>query len=126
MTAPYTEALIQALTAVQSIVGTVHLAASQEDDPDTSETLQTVLAVALTARNLLEVIVDETGPRDEPGAEPATTMGQVDEAPIFASMLRPDPATCEHKSALRWDDADAPGGVAIMCNACGEDPRELA
>lgn len=108
------EAIVQSLTAVQAIIGTVHLAATSTEDPATLDTLQAVLAVALTARNALEAVA-ESDPIREPRRDPYATMGDgSDETPIFAS-LRPVEDDCSHESLLY----DEEGGR--LCVACGKD-----
>lgn len=110
MAHPDTEALTQALIAVDGIVSTVHMAQACTEDAAAQEVLHGVLLVALSARTLIEDRV-EGDPVKEPQSNPYAVMGQADE-----EVIRETPE-CDHPNVI----VSGLDGEA-MCTRCGEDP----
>ena len=107
------EETVQALVAVDALVGTLAMAQALVEDPPAAEAIRTCLAGALTARTMLEAAVDGD-PVKEPQRDPYEGMGQEEEAPPI-DPLRPNTEECEHEDILHHFD----GGQ--MCRDCGQD-----
>lgn len=113
------EETVQALIAVEAIVGTLAMAQALVEDPAAAEAIRTSLAGALTARTMLERAVDGD-PVKQPQKSPYGVMGQdeeegAEEGPPLRNPLWPDEDACEHADILHGDDGSK------LCPKCGKD-----